>query len=124
MTRRWAESGQATVELVLSLPVVLLAVLAVFQVGLVVNDRLLVTHAAREGARAAAVEPTDAAASRAASAATGLDPARLTVTLAGGRSTGDRVTVQVDYRSPTGVPLVGHLVGDVMVTATVTMRVE
>ncbi|MEM8921915.1 MAG: TadE/TadG family type IV pilus assembly protein [Actinomycetota bacterium] len=121
----WAgQAGQATVELVLALPVVLLALLAVLQVGLVVNDRLLVAHAAREGARAAAVEPSDGAATAAASAATWLDPDRLTVVRSGGTDPGDRVTIRVEYRSPTGVPLVGHLVGDVIVSSTVTMRVE
>ncbi len=122
--RRRTESGQATVELVLALPVVLLALLAVLQVGLVVNDRLLVAHAAREGARAAAVEPTAEVAVAGATAASGLDADRMTVTLTGGRSLGDRLTVTVDYRSPTGVPLIGRLVGDVVVSSAVTMRVE
>ena len=54
MTRR--ERGQATVELALGLPVVLLGVLLVVQVGLVVADQVRVVHAAREGVRVAAVD--------------------------------------------------------------------
>ncbi len=51
-------AGQATVELVLVLPVVVLALLLVIQVGLIARAQVLVVNAAREGARAAAVERT------------------------------------------------------------------
>ena len=44
-------------ELALLLPVVLVLLLAVLQVGLLARDVVLVTHAAREAARAAATEP-------------------------------------------------------------------
>src|SRR3954471_811626 len=56
-TGRHAERGQATVEFAFVLPLVILAVLAVIQVGLVVRDQLGVVHAAREAARAASVDP-------------------------------------------------------------------
>ena len=61
MTRR-REGGQATVEVALLLPLLATMLLAVVQVGLVVRDQVLVTHAAREAARAAAVDPTEDAA--------------------------------------------------------------
>ncbi|MEL7156074.1 MAG: TadE/TadG family type IV pilus assembly protein, partial [Actinomycetota bacterium] len=128
--RRWPgpsdARGQATVELALALPVVLLALLAVVQVGVVVHHRLLVANAAREGARAAAVDPTPEAARSGAVGAGGLDPARLEVHLgpSAALSTGDRVTVAVRYRSPTDVPLVGALLPDVTFSSAVTMRVE
>ena len=48
--------GQATVETALLLPVIALALLAVIQIGLIVHARVMVTHAAREGVRAAAVD--------------------------------------------------------------------
>ena len=48
--RRGATRGQATVELVLVLPVVVLALLLVIQVGLIARDQVLVVNAAREGA--------------------------------------------------------------------------
>ena len=47
--------GQATVEFVLMLPLLLLLTLAIVQVGLLVRTRVLVTHAAREAVREAAV---------------------------------------------------------------------
>ena len=55
VSRRPGEDGQAAVELVLVLPVVLLALLMVVQLGVLVRSQVLVVHAAREGARAAAI---------------------------------------------------------------------
>lgn len=54
-SRRGGRRGQATVELVLVLPVVALVLLAVVQVALVARHQLVLDHAAREGARVAAV---------------------------------------------------------------------
>jgi len=119
------ERGQATVELVLVLPVVVALALAVVQVGVVVRDRLLVSHVGREAARAAAVEPTAEAATAAARQATSLASDRLAVIVGGGSiAPGDRLMVTVRYQAPTTVPLVGLLVPDVMMEATVTVRVE
>ena len=50
------EEGQATVELALLLPVVVVLLLAVLQLGLVARDVVLVAHAAREASRVAAVD--------------------------------------------------------------------
>ena len=69
MTAR--QRGQATVELALGLPLVLLGVLLVVQVGLVVADQVRVVHAAREGVRAAAVDDRDRCAARRAALARG-----------------------------------------------------
>jgi Flp pilus assembly protein TadG len=119
------DRGQGTVELALALPVLVMAMLAVVQVGLIGRDQLLVWHAARESARAAAVDPQQATARAAAVTATSaLDPGRLVVTVGGGTTTGDLVTASVRYRSATEVPLVGRLIGDVDLSAEVTMRVE
>jgi Flp pilus assembly protein TadG len=124
VTRRRREGGQATVEVALLLPLVATMLLAVVQVGLVVRDQVLVVHAAREGARAAAVDPTPEAAREGAEAAARLDPRRLRVDLSGDTDLGGRLTVTVTYRSPTTVPLVGPLLGDRTLTAEATMRVE
>ena len=98
-----------------------LALLAVIQIGLVVHARVMVTHAAREGVRIAAVERDAAAVREAVIASGGLAPDRLSVT-AGGSA--ERVTVVVRYVAPTNVPLVGPLLGDVELTAEATMRRE
>ncbi len=122
--RRRTERGQATVELALTLPLAVLFALMVIQAGLVAKDLLLVNHSAREAARAAAVNPSSAAARAGATGGSNLEPGRMSVTLKGGTSTGDSTTATVTYASPTDVPLVGWLVGDISLTAQVTMRVE
>ncbi len=117
---RAADRGQATVELALALPLLCLLVLAVVQVGVVVRDQLAVQLAAREAARAAVVaaDPV-AAATPAAQRAVQLSPLQVRVGAAG-----DTVTVTVTYIEPTDVPLIGALLPDVAVSATVTMAVE
>jgi len=120
------DRGQASVELALLLPVVLLLLLAVLQVALLARDVVLVTHAAREAARAAATDPRPSVARAAALAASGLEPSRLTVTttVRGRDPSTRRVRVEVAYRAPTAVPLVGAIVADRTIRTTATMRVE
>ena len=114
--------GQATVELALGLPVVVIGLLLVLQVALVGRDLLLVTHAAREGARTAAVETgRDQVARAAVDASHGLDQRRTEVRT---ERSGGRATVTVRYRAVTGLPLVGRLLPDPTLTATATMREE
>ncbi|HVM02799.1 MAG TPA: TadE/TadG family type IV pilus assembly protein, partial [Acidimicrobiales bacterium] len=108
----------------LVMPVVAVLLLAVVQVALVVRDQVLVVHAAREAARAAAVDPSAGAARRAALAATSLDPDRLEVDQPAPAAGGRLVSASVEYRSPTRAPLIGPLLPDVVVGAQVTMRRE
>ena len=111
MIGRQRERGQATVEAALVLPLVVLLLLAVVQVGLLVRAEVLVTHAAREAARAAAL-------------ATTLDARRMAVRVEGRNGPGSRVRVDITYTAPTDVPLVGALIGDVSLHVSATMRVE
>jgi hypothetical protein len=117
---RRREPGQSTVEFAFVVPLVVLAALAVIQVGLVVRDQLGVVHAAREAARAASVDRDPAAPVRAARRTLpGAEvdvPARPDV--------GDEMTVTVEYHSTTDVPLVGVLFPDPDLRASATMRVE
>ena len=124
MSRREGEGGQAAVELALALPLLALLALALLQVALVVRDQVLLTHAAREAARAAAVDDGRGAARQGALDGSRLDASRLEVTTRGRDGPGSRVTASLAYRSPTDVPVVGRLVPDVRLRATVTMRVE
>jgi Flp pilus assembly protein TadG len=118
------DEGQAAVELALVLPLVALVLLAVVQVGLLVRDQVLVVHAAREAAREAAAAPAAEAARRAALAGSGLDAGRLALSMSGRAGAGSRVRVEVRYRAPARVPLVGAALGDVTLEASATMRVE
>jgi Flp pilus assembly protein TadG len=117
-------AGQAAVEFTLILPLLLVLLLALVQVGLVVRDQILVVHAAREAARQMAVDPSAEAARQAAEAASTLDPSRLEISVGDRGKAGSRVRVTARYRAPTGVPVVGEAVGDLQLTATATMRVE
>ena len=111
-------------ELALLLPLVVMLLLAVVQVGLVARDAVLVVHATREAVREAAVTAATGAARRAAEAGSGLTGPRLTVDVVRRDSPGGQVQVVVRYRAPTGVPLVGQLVPDVRLSSRATMRVE
>jgi hypothetical protein len=122
--RRRGEAGQATAELALLLPLVAVRVLVVAQVALLARAQVLVTHAAREAARMAAVDPDPSAAEHAARAGAPLDEQRLEVAVGVRGTTGDRVTVTVRYRAPTDVALVGDLIPEVDLTAVATMRIE
>jgi Flp pilus assembly protein TadG len=112
--------GQAAVELALVLPVVVLLLLAMLQVALVGRDQLAIELAAREAARAAAVSADPGAAARlAAERVTSLRPLQVAVSAGS-----DTVTVTVRYTSVTDVAMIGRLVRDVALRATVTMAVE
>ena len=122
--RAGGSDGQAAVELALVVPLVAALFLAVVQVALVVRDQVLVVHAAREAARAAAVDPSPEAPRRAALAGAPLDPAGLELERRAGRFPGEAVDVTVSYRSPTRVPIIGVLLPDVALQGRASMRVE
>jgi len=121
---RRGSRGQATVELALVLPLVVMLLLAVVQVALVARDAILVVHAAREAVREAAVNAASGAARTAAEAGSGLHGSRLDVRVTKRETPGGQVRVEVRYRAPTDVPLVGGLVPDVALTSQAVMRVE
>jgi hypothetical protein len=119
----WAgrpEAGQTTAELALLFPVFLMLVLVLVQAVLVLRDDLALTSAAREAARAASLDADPARAQRAA--ATVLPGA--TVTAEPRPAVGELVRLQVSYRSPTTLPLVGPLLPDPLLVARAAMRVE
>lgn len=127
------EEGQAATELALVLPLLVLLLLAVVQVTLVARDQVLVVHAAREGAREAAVDPRPVAVRRAvrraaantdAEAGSGLKVRRLGTEISQTGGAPVIVTVRVVYRAPTDVPLIGPLLPDIEVRAKASMRQE
>jgi TadE-like protein len=115
-----SDRGQATVELALVLPVLILFLLALVQTALVARDELLVQDAAHAAAREASV---DAGPVRIADAARrtlrGVD-----VEVHRSGRVGDAVEVVVRYRDHTNLPLVGPLFPDVTLHARATMRAE
>jgi hypothetical protein len=118
------EQGQATVEVALVLPLVVAIALAVIQVGVLVHDQLLVSAAAREAVRAAAVSGADADARRAATTIGRLSPDRLRVEVVREPGAAPLVRVRLAYEARTDVPVAGALVRDVTLTAEAVMRDE
>lgn len=119
------DGGQGTVELALVLPVVVVLVLFVVQLGLVMRDRVLLTHATREGVRAASVAGADrdAAVRRAVERSGELVPGRLESSVEVSAD-GTEVRVEVTYRSVTDLPLIGVLVPDIEFREAASMRIE
>ena len=113
------DKGQAAVEVAIALPIVVVVVLGLVQIGVAIRNEVAVELAAREGARAASVSaaPDDAAARaarRAVDLPIGVDTA----------VSGDVVAVTVTYTDHTSVPIIGHLLGPVTHSATVSMSRE
>jgi len=118
------DDGQSTVELALILPLLMVALLLTIQCGVLARDQIVATHAAREGARVAALDADPAAVERAVRSAGSLDRDRLTVRISDRGRPGTRVRVEVTYRSPVRIPLLRRLVDDVVFRTEATMRVE
>jgi hypothetical protein len=116
--------GQATVELALVLPLLLLTLLVLVQFALVVRDQVRVVHAAREGARAAAVHEGIGPVVDAALASARLAAGRTVVARGPRGRPGTMVEVEVHYRSPTAVPIVGAFLDDITLVGAAAMRVE
>lgn len=114
------EQGQATIELALVLPFLLVAGLTLVQGALVVSDQLAVVHAAREAVRAASVDPDPKAPGVAAEAVL---PGAVVST--GKRPPiGSPIVVEVGYTSRTVLPVIGPLLPDPRLSARAVMRVE
>ena len=104
------ERGTSAVEFALVLPLVLLLLLALVQVGVLARDRLMLTQASRAGAREAAVDASTGAVEEAVrNAAAGLDGDRLRVEIVRAGARGSPVTVSLEYEAPIAATLAGWL---------------
>jgi hypothetical protein len=116
------DAGQATVEVALAVPLLVIMMLFGVQIALVIRDQIATIAAAREAARAVVVADgkpgvADAAVARTAA----LNPSRRSVKVS---ITGGLVTATVTYRSPTDLPLVGIFIPDITVHSAATMALE
>jgi Flp pilus assembly protein TadG len=125
------DEGQAVVEFAVILPVLLLVLFGILQFGIVFNNYIQVTSAAREGARKAATSRAlgvtaaeSAATTSARNAAASLNQSNLTVTFPNSPTflQGTDVTVKVTY--PYSVSIMGLVVSSGTLTGSTTMRVE
>ena len=120
---RQAHQGQATVELALLMPLLMLGALFLAQLALAARDQIMVTHSAREAARAVAVSNDATVARSAALAAARLDPQRLQVHVEELSGTGN-VAVRLDYRSPVRFAPLGIVLDDLVLSGEAVMRSE
>jgi len=115
------DDGQATVELALVLPILVVLALLLVEVGTVARTAVLVHHSAREGVRVAAVGGSIRRVEEAVYGSSGLSPADTEVE----RVVADRwVTVTVIHLVRTEAPLIGPLLPDVVLDAEASMFLE
>ena len=114
------DSGQATVELALVMPMIIGLLLIILTAGLVVRDQLAVWHAASAGARAASISPDSPdVAQQAVEAEVQLRPIHLRVV-----REGDLITVEAKYPRAIRLWLFKFITPPLILSATVTMHVQ
>ena len=118
------ESGQATLEFALLLPILALVLAAIVEIGMVVADQGRLWHAAREAVRTAVVDP-DQSDVEAAAERGGLRPLTVTVDPPSHmRRQGDPLTVKLVHEPRARVPLFDVVLDRIELRATATMRIE
>ena len=116
------------VEFALVIPILCVVLFGVIQFGILYKNYVTLTDAARIGARKAAVsrheaDPVGVTVAKVQNSASGLDPAKLVVTVtAGAWEHGEDVTVSATY--PYSVNLLGFVVANGDLKAKTTERVE
>ncbi len=112
--------GSVAVELALLLPILIMILFATFEFGLAYNNYLAITHAAREGARLAAVGKYDE--SIVQERAYPVTPTSISVSYPEGEEEGKPVKVTVSYDFPLEIPFFGSQT--IPLSAQAEMRVE
>jgi Flp pilus assembly protein TadG len=123
------ERGQAMVEFAIIVPILLVVLLGIMQLGVVYNNWVTLTDAARAGARKGAVcrngcspNATTATTTAVKNSAANLNQSKLSVTVTSSWTQGSDVTVSASY--PWSVNIMGIVVASGQMTATTTERVE
>jgi len=123
------EQGQALVEMALVLPLFLLLLFGVIEMGRVGYAYISVINAAREGGRVAAIGGTDLEIkSSIENAATSLDSMNLSIIITPlevDRESGQEVTVDVTYPVQLVIPIISNVIPNpVVVSSSMVMRIE
>ncbi|MBU9711584.1 TadE/TadG family type IV pilus assembly protein [Evansella tamaricis] len=124
-----SEKGQATVELALTLTILMLFIFLIIDFGRIFHTYLTLEHASREGARLASVGATDdEVVQRIRTNTISLNSNQLTITQAPNRvnrTRGTYVTVQLTYPITVSIPLIKSVLPDpIILHAETVMRVE
>ena len=121
------ERGQTMTEFALILPLLVVLLFGIIQFGIIFNNYVTLTDAARAGARTGAVSrgngnPSAACVNQVQGASGNLNQAQLTVTCTSPWTPGSDVTVSVSY--PYDISLLGWVVASGQLNTTMKERVE
>jgi Flp pilus assembly protein TadG len=121
------EQGQTMAEFAFVLPILVTLLFGIIQFGILFNNYVTLTDAARAGARTAAVsrgdaDPAATCAGKVRSAASDLTDSKLTVTCTSTWQPGDDVAVEADY--PYDINLFGVIVKSGTLKTVMKERVE
>lgn len=114
------QSGQSTVEFAMVLPIVVIFLMLILQVGLVVRQKVLVTNSSREAARILSVENNSGKAT--SKAKESIKDANVQISRPSKQ--GEYLTVTVSDVVESKMPILGVLFPDVTVSSETSMRVE
>lgn len=114
------ERGTTSLELAIILPVLILILFAIFEFGVAYNNYLAITHAAREGARLAAVGNYSETVVR--ERAYPVDPTSVDISYPNGYAHGEPVEVTVRYDYQLEIPFFG--VRTLPLVSSAQMRLE
>jgi Flp pilus assembly protein TadG len=127
--KRRSERGQAMVEFAIIVPILLTVLLGIMQLGVVYNNWVTLTDAARAGARKGAVcrsgctpNATTATVNAVKNSAVDLNQTKLGVTVTSTWAQGADVKVEATY--PYSINVLGIVVASGTMKATTTERVE
>lgn len=124
---RTREHGQALVEMALILPIFIILMFGVFEMGFIGYAYITVSYATGEGGRVASLGGTDDQIKTAIKeVVTSLDLARLKdpEIAPAVRQSGQNVTVKVTYTVQLNIPLISMIADSVDVSSSIIMRME
>lgn len=137
MLKRRSERGQSLVEFALILPIFVLVLAGLFDLGRAVFAYNTISNASRESVRVAIVNQTATDVQNEAmkqGVALGLSPTDVTITYAepdgsgtlcpAAYSIGCVATVTVQYSYTAATPVIGQIIGSFLMTASTEMAVE
>lgn len=119
------EKGASAVEFALILPILIMLVFGIFQFGIAYNNYITITHAAREGARLAAVDLNNPLLKQIIierAYPIPITEADIIISTPEGTKIGDPVEVEIAYDITIEIPLVGSW--DIPLTSKAVMRLE
>lgn len=121
-----SQKGQSLVEFALIVPLILLLLFGMFDIGRVLFSAVALEHAAREGARVASVGKTNAdVIASINNATTGLDSSRVSVSISTeARTSGENIEIHLSYPVSMINPLMRSFQSSFTISSKSVMRVE